>query len=178
MPRPRLPRIVLPLLLILGACTGWPAFANNDRIEIVDTPKPGDLDLEKSDWLIARRGGEWELVRKGGAGRVEKSAPNEEVLRLGENKMVLVLSMPPLGADDDIQCSEKDRRDYRKPCASAFLVCEKDPGNFFAALWAGVSGGAMADARNRYSCHLDTAAILNAAKAVGMIKKILPVNPQ
>jgi len=175
-------RLVLVLIpvLFLAACSSVTAFFDRDR-KPATGPVSATMDkaLEQSDWLIARHGSEWELVRKGIAGRVEKSAPNEEVLRLGPDAAVLVVSMPAAsGQGQEVQCPDRERRDYRKPCSSAFLVCENDPAGFLGALWGGVSGSGMAAARNRYACRADTNAILGAAKAVGMITRIPPVVPK
>lgn len=147
-----------------------------------NTPKQAEVqgDPYQSDWLIARRQGQWQLVGKGAAGRVEKSAPNEEVLRLSPDGTVRVLSMPKLKEGEEIHCPAREREDYRQPCASAFLACDMDPGGLMAALWGSVSRGSMvADARNRYTCRADINAILGAAKTVGMIARIPPtVLPQ
>ncbi|MCK9285674.1 MAG: hypothetical protein M0P39_15495 [Rhodocyclaceae bacterium] len=137
----------------------------------------GVLAQERSDWLIARDEGRWKLVAKGPAGRVEKTAPNQEVLRLGENGMVLVMTLPPADGNGSVVCSEQDRRDFRQACASAFLDCKADGGGLLAVLWGVARGGSAAAERNRLSCRIDENAILHAALAVGMIDRILPQAP-
>lgn len=165
---------LIPILCLTGcaqltALTGW-VTGNSPQGAVVQ------VDPNQSDWLIARREGQWQLVGKGAAGRVEKSAPNEEVLRLSPEGTVRVLSMPKLKDGEEIHCPVRERQDYRQPCASAFLACELDPGGLMAALWGGVVKGSMADGRNRVACRADANAILRAARTVGMIDRIAPVD--
>lgn len=165
--------LVLLSILCLAGCAQLTALKD---WATGNTPKQAEVqgDPYQSDWLIARRQGQWQLVGKGAAGRMEKSAPNEEVLRLTPEGTVRVLSMPKLKEGEEIHCPAREREDYRQPCASAFLACEPDPGGLMAALWGGVSRVSLVDSRNRYACRADTNAILGAAKAVGMIDRIPP----
>lgn len=177
---PRRPALMLALIaaLALNGCTQLHALKD---WATGNTQKPAEVqgDPYQSDWLIARRQGQWQLVAKGAAGRVQKSAPNEEVLRLWPDGTVRVLSMPELKDGEEIHCPTRQREDYRQPCASAFLACEMDAGGIMAALWGSVSRGSVADARNRYTCRADSNAILGAAKTVGMIDRVPPtVLPQ
>lgn len=140
----------------------------------------GAADLENSDWLIARRDGQWQLVAKGARGRVQKDYLNQEVLRFDSTSAtVLVVTMPPIGADDELTCLERARRDAKDPCSSAFLSCRANPGDATTGsfLLAIGSGGTATDWRNKLTCRADVDAILRAAKDVGMIKRILPVAP-
>lgn len=131
---------------------------------------------DADDWLIARRGDVWKLVSKGPAGRVEKAAPNQEVLRMGENGVVLVVSMPAADGDGHVVCSEKERSDYRQTCSSAFLDCKADGGGLGMVLLGAAVGGSdgARGQRNKLSCSVNENAILGAAKTVGLIDRILP----
>ena len=132
---------------------------------------------EESDWLIARRAGRWELVARGVEGRVRKDYPNQEVLRLvNAGAYVEVMSMPPVVADEAVTCSQRARRDARDPCSSNFLLCRPDPALAVVTLATWLVGGAgtAAETRNQLACRPDVDAILEAAKDVGMIRRILP----
>lgn len=131
----------------------------------------------EADWLIARKDGQWNVVAVGPRGRVHKTYPNQEVLRLGANaSFVEVVSMPPVNADEEIACSQRARRDARNQCSSIFLACRPDPGSGAVSLTMLVFGAAesAADQRNRLACRADVDAILQAARDVGMISRILP----
>lgn len=147
-------------------------------------PLPAQAEgAHDSDWLIERWNGKWQLVTRGAAGRVEKTAPNQEVLRLGKDGTVLVMSMPALGEDETVLCFASKRRDYRSPCSSAFLECTNSADGAYVTLLNGVAGFNMEEVRRRQECRLNTNAVLRAAQAVGMISSILPVaekpaNPQ
>lgn len=148
------------LLALLAGCNG-----RMFTLPAVMRPTPvaaASQNPDDSDWLIARHEGRWELVKRGDAGRVEKSALNEEVLRLGPNSTVLVLSMPAIGEGQEIQCPESERNDYRMQCSSAFLVCSHDSASPLGTPWG------------YDACYVDTNAVLEAAMDVGMIARILP----
>lgn len=129
----------------------------------------------ESDWLIERWNGQWELVTRGAAGRIVKTAANQEVLRMGKNGIVLVMSMPKLAEGETVLCFSGKRHDYRSPCSSAFLDCAKSSDGLYVTLVNGLLGYGMADVRSRLECRIDSSAVLGAAKAVGMISTILPV---
>lgn len=141
-------------------------------------PDKANLGSEnESDWLIARKDGQWKLVAMSPRGRVSKVYPNQEVLRLGEgNSFVEVVSMPPINGDEEIACSPRARRDARDPCSSAFLNCRPDPGNGASSVAMFVFGdtGGASDQRNRLACRADVDAVLRAAQDVGMVRRILP----
>ncbi|GEM_PF-5559203 len=155
-------------------CTGVraddPAPANDDK------PLVRTLIGDETDWLIQRRDGQWELVAKGPTGRVHKEYSNQEVLRMGESgSFVEVVSMPPIYAGDETMCSQRARRDARDLCSSRFLACRPDSdgkGLSLALFLIGASNAA--DRRNRLACRVDIEGILQAAKDVGMIQRILP----
>lgn len=159
------PAIFVPVLAAALACGGAAAQGG------------GAAGFEDTDWLIARNNGEWQLVAKGPVGRVYKEFPNQEVLRLQGGSSILVVSMPPIRADESTYCSARARRDARNPCASGFLACRPDPGGIATTVAKFALGGgeAAADERNRLACRVDVDAILAAAKDVGMIRDNLPV---
>ena len=128
-----------------------------------------------SDWLIERWNGRWELASRGAAGRVEKTASNQEVLRLGKDGTVLVMSMPKLAEGETVLCFASKRRDYRSPCSSAFLACSNANDGAYVTVVNGLAGFNMMDVRSRLECRIDSNAVLRAAQAVGMISTILPV---
>ena len=131
----------------------------------------------ETDWLIARRDGQWELVAKGLQGRVHKLYPNQEVLRQGVGgTFVEVVSAPAMEADEEIACSQRARRDARNLCSSSFLVCQPASGGVALSLTMFVLGAteSAADHRNRLACRIDVDAVLHAAKTVGMIQRIPP----
>ncbi|MGE5621441.1 MAG: hypothetical protein ACM3VY_00290 [Candidatus Bathyarchaeota archaeon] len=128
-----------------------------------------------SDWLIERWNGRWELASRGAAGRVEKMAPNQEVLRLGKDGTVLVMTMPEVAEGGTVLCFASKRRDYRSPCSSAFLECSQANDGAYVTAVNGLAGFNMMDVRSRLECRIDSNAVLRAAQAVGMISTILPV---
>lgn len=129
-----------------------------------------------ADWLIARVNGQWAWERTGAQGRISKSLPNQEVLRLAEDGSVSVITSPPLVVGDRLTCSDRARRDVRNRCSSAFLDCRSDPGGFLSTVSGLLGSGPQAgfDARNSYRCELNENALLEAAQAVGMIEKVPP----
>lgn len=140
-----------------------------------------ELSKDETDWLVARRNGAWELVAKGPKGRVHKEYLNQEVLRMEEGgTYVGVVSMPLVPTDEETACSPRARRNARDPCSSSFLLCRSDPAGAARALGSLVLGGATeaADLRNRLACRVDVDAILQAARDVGMIRRILPRDDQ
>lgn len=128
-----------------------------------------------SDWLIERWNGQWQLVGKGPAGRVEKQAANQEVLRMGQNGTVLVMTMPAVEEEGYVLCFKSKRQDYRSPCSSAFLDCSNADDGAYVTVFNGLAGYNMTEVRTRQECRIDTNAVLRAARAVGMISTILPV---
>lgn len=128
-----------------------------------------------SDWLIERWNGQWQLVTKGAAGRVEKTAINQEVLRMGKDGTVLVMTMPAVDEDGTVPCFMSKRLDYRSSCSSAFLDCTNANDGAYVTLVNGLAGFSMAEVRARQECRINTNAVLRAAQAVGMISTILPV---
>jgi hypothetical protein len=133
-------------------------------------------DPYESDWLIERWNGQWELVTKGTAGRVGKTAPNQEVLRMGQDNTVLVMTMPGIEKEGGTTlCFKNDRHDYRSPCSSAFLDCSPANDGAYVTAFNGLLGFNPMDIRTRLECRINTNAVLRAAKAVGMISHILPV---
>lgn len=172
--------LLLALLAIfsLAACarlTAMTEWVRGIPPKAVEDPMASHGDPAQSDWLIARNGGQWELVSKGAAGRVVKSALNEEVLRIGRNGRVLVLSMPRLEEGEEIHCPATERYDYRALCSSAFLDCKGDSGSLLAVLWGSSRGHSVADSRNRHVCRADENMILTAAKTVGLMASAAPV---
>lgn len=139
--------------------------------------RPDGAGANDSDWLIARKDGQWELVATGPRGRVRKVYLNQEVLRLGtDNSFVEVPSMSPVNAEGEVVCSPRARRDALNPCSSSFLTCRPDPANGALSMSLFVVGETRnaADRRNQLTCHVDVDAVLQAAKDVGMIRRILP----
>lgn len=136
---------------------------------------------EDTDWLIERRAGQWELVMKGPTGRVHKEYVNQEVLRMERTEsgapFVAVVSMPLVAVDAEIACTERARSEAHDLCSSSFLACRPDPGSAIVGvpLLLFGAGAAATDRRHRLACHSDTEAILQAAKDVGMIRRILPL---
>lgn len=135
---------------------------------------------DDTDWLIARRDGQWELVSKGPTGQVRKEYLHQEVLRLGAGGVVEVVSMPSVPADEETACSQRARRNAHDPCSSSFLACRSDPGGAFTTFTMFVFDGAegASDRRNRLICRADVDAISRAAKDVGMIRNIPPRLPE
>lgn len=142
---------------------------------VVLAPIASAGDPAESDWLIERWNGQWTLAAKGAAGRVEKTAPNQEILRMGGDGTVLVMSMPALAEGETLLCFSSKRHDYRSFCSSTFLDCTNSADGAYVTLFNGALGFNMADIRTRLECRIDTNAVLRAAKAVGMISTILPV---
>lgn len=138
------------------------------------TPARADSAMD-SDWLIERWNGQWQLVARGAAGRVEKTAINQEVLRMGKDGIVLVMTMPAVDEDGTVLCFMSKRLDYRSSCSSAFLDCTNANDGAYVTLVNGVAGFNMAEVRTRQECRINTNAVLRAAQAVGMISTILPV---
>lgn len=120
--------------------------------------------------------GQWTWESTGVTGRVHKTLANQEVLRLGENGTVLVVSLPSMVRGETVICSARARRNPLDTCSSAFLDCRSDGGGMLEALTGLTLGGAQGafDARNAYQCTLNEDAILEAARSVGMIEKISP----
>lgn len=137
------------------------------------------LALAGEDWLIARVNGLWTWDSVGPEGLVQKSFPNQEVLRLGEDGLVIAVSALPLRSGQTVRCSEAARRNPKQACSSAFLECQPAGGGAFSALFGLVTGGSRgaSDARNAYSCWLDEHAVVEAAHAVGLIERLGPSQP-
>ncbi|MFA7268002.1 MAG: hypothetical protein WC073_01535 [Sterolibacterium sp.] len=137
------------------------------------------LTLAGEDWLIARVNGLWTWERTGPEGLVQKTFPNQEVLRLREDGGVTAVSALPIRIGQTARCSESARRNLKQACSSTFLECTPDGSGAFFTFFGFLSNGGKgaADARNAYSCSLNQQAVLEAAHAVGLIESIAPKKP-
>lgn len=127
------------------------------------------------DWLIAKVNGQWTWESAGPEGRVRKNFLHQEVLRRGEDGLVVVVSALPIKEGEIVGCSETARRNPRDACSSGFLLCQPSGGapSSLLGLFTGGAKGAS-ETRNSYSCSIDADAVLEAAHTVGLIERIEP----